>query len=206
MTKNYVLIDYENVNDANLDLLATRPFDVMVFVGANQTKIPIELAMQMARLHMADYIRISGNGPNALDFHIAFYIGRLAETEPGSNFHVVSKDRGFDPLIRHLRTLNISARRVGSLTDVRLPRGARSSAPPASDTQSPDENTIDEIVRILAGQGSSKPRRVRTLAGTIQSLFKNGLDDDQVSALIEELREREYIAVVKEAVRYNLPK
>ena len=35
MTKNYVLIDYENVNDANLDLLATRPFDVMVFVGGN---------------------------------------------------------------------------------------------------------------------------------------------------------------------------
>ena len=205
MTKNYVLIDYENVNAANLDVLATRPFDVMVFVGANQTKISIELAMQMAKLHTADYIRISGNGPNALDFHIAFYIGMLAETEPDSNFHVVSKDKGFDPLIRHLRTLNIPARRVGSLADVRLPRGSKSSARTPVPAASADENLIDEIIRKLAGRGSSKPRKVRTLAGTIQSLLKD-VDDDQVLELIEAIRARGYIMVNNESVTYNLPK
>ena len=44
MKKNYVLIDYENVQPKNLGVLKGHDFKVMVFVGANQTKIPFELA------------------------------------------------------------------------------------------------------------------------------------------------------------------
>jgi len=47
----------------------------------------------------AEYVRISGNGSNALDFHIAFYIGQLAAHEPDAYFHIISKVTGFDPLI-----------------------------------------------------------------------------------------------------------
>ena len=199
MPKNYVLIDYENVNNANLGVLVDRPFDVMVFVGANQTKIPIDLAMQMAKLTSADYVRISGNGPNALDFHIAFYLGRLAEQESDANFHVVSKDKGFDPLIRHLRSFGTSVHRVGSLSEVRLPRTAKTKAE-ASTLDGP----IGEIVRNLTGRGASKPRRVRTLARTIQSQFQGDMDDDQARSLIAEMRKQGYITVNKEAVSYHL--
>lgn len=199
MAKNYVLIDYENVNDAKLGVLVDRPFDVMVFVGANQTKIPIDLAMQMAKLTSADYVRISGNGPNALDFHIAFYLGRLAEQERDANFHVVSKDKGFDPLIRHLRSFGTSVHRVGSLSEVRLPRAAK-----AKSVANAAPGPIDAIVRKLIGQGASKPRRVRTLARTIQSLFRGDMDDDQARSLIEEMRKQGYVTVNKEAVSYHL--
>ena len=199
MAKNYVLIDYENVNNANLGVLVDRPFDVMVFVGANQTKIPIDLAMQMAKLTSADYVRISGNGPNALDFHIAFYLGRLAEQERDANFHVVSKDKGLDPLIRHLRSFGTSVHRVGNLSELRLPRAAK-----AKSVANADPGPIDEIVRNLAGQGASKPRRIRTLARTIQSLFQSDMDDDQARSLIDEMRKQGYITVNKEAVSYHL--
>src|SRR5690606_28957821 len=63
----------------------------------------------------ACYTRITGNGPNALDFHIAFYIGRLAHEYPVARFTIVSKDTGFDPLVKHLATLGISCRRVAAL-------------------------------------------------------------------------------------------
>ena len=40
--KNYIFIDYENVQPLSFDLPKDYPFKVVLFVGANQTKIPIE--------------------------------------------------------------------------------------------------------------------------------------------------------------------
>lgn len=70
MCSNYILIDFENVQpDALLKADKTR-CNVIVFVGSNQTKIPFELASSLQHLgNNGRYIKISGNGPNALDFH-----------------------------------------------------------------------------------------------------------------------------------------
>ena len=57
----------------------------------------------------AEYVKMGGNGSNALDFHIAFYIGQLAERGPNAYFHIISKDSGFDPLIKHLKTRKVFA-------------------------------------------------------------------------------------------------
>lgn len=46
-------------------------------------------------------VQITGNGPSALDFDIAFYIGHLAQLHPGASFVIVSRDTGFDPLVKH---------------------------------------------------------------------------------------------------------
>ena len=73
-----ILIDFENVQPKDLTSLRGRPFKTKVFCGANQTKIPFDLAAELQPLGPdAEYIRIQGTGPNALDFHIAYYIGRL---------------------------------------------------------------------------------------------------------------------------------
>jgi hypothetical protein len=68
-----VLIDFENVQPKNLEILKNHPFKIFVFVGANQTKVFFDLASTMQQFgDNAHYIKISGNGQNALDFHIAF--------------------------------------------------------------------------------------------------------------------------------------
>jgi hypothetical protein len=101
--KNIVLIDFENIQPSSLEALTHDHFRVLVFVGANQTRVPFEIAAAIQRMgESAEYIKISGNGPNALDFHIAYYIGKLASQEPGAYFHIISKDTGFDPLVQHL--------------------------------------------------------------------------------------------------------
>jgi hypothetical protein len=72
---------------------------VLVFVGSNLTKVPFYLASSLQTLGSnAEYVRTGGNGPNALDFHIAFYVGQLAWRDLNAYFHIVSKDTGFDPL------------------------------------------------------------------------------------------------------------
>jgi hypothetical protein len=79
MRTNYVLIDYENVQPADLAILDQEHFKILLFVGANQTKIGFEIVSVLQHMgSRAEYIKISGNGPYALDFHIAFYIGQLA--------------------------------------------------------------------------------------------------------------------------------
>jgi len=104
MRNNYILIDYENVQLTDISEIKEHPFKVLVFIGANQTKLPFEFVSSLQMLgNNAEYIKISGNGSNALDFHIAFYIGQLAERDANAYFYIISKDTGFDPLINHLQ-------------------------------------------------------------------------------------------------------
>jgi hypothetical protein len=104
---NYVLIDYENVQVKSLALLKDGQFRVRVFLGPNNTKLPVELVLAMQELgDRAEYIVLETPGANALDFHIAYYLGVLASSDPLGFFHIISKDTGFDPLIKHLERVS----------------------------------------------------------------------------------------------------
>lgn len=99
---------------------------IKLFLGQNQAKVPVAL-MQALQPFGSDveYVQIVGSGPNAVDFHVAFYIGRLASEDPAANYVIVSRDTGFDPLVRHLGSLKIKCRRVGALPgDVAAPKVA----------------------------------------------------------------------------------
>ncbi len=194
---NYVLIDFENVQPKNLEILESHPFKVFVFVGENQTKVPYELAAAIQTLGAnAKYIQISGNGQNALDFHIAYYVGDLAAKDPEANFHIITRDTGFDPLIRHLKGRNIRIQRERDLAEIPVLRMSNATS---------DDERIAAIVRNLAGRGQSRPRKVRTLANTINSLFAEQLEETELLSLVEELQERKYIVVNQSNVSYKLP-
>ena len=197
MATNYVLIDYENVHPKNLELLTQHPFEVLVFVGETQAKIPFDLADSMQLLgNQARYVKISGTGQNALDFHIAYYIGELAAKEPEAYFHIISRDKGFDPLIRYLKGKKIHVMREKDLAEIPL-------------LQLPVSTSMDEkvaaIVKNLGGRGQSRPRKVRTLKNTINSLFTKKLDDKELSTLVQEMQKRKLIVVNQSNVSYKLP-
>ena len=197
MPTNYVLIDFENVQPKNLSILAAHPFKVFVFIGANQTKVPRHVAVAMQALgDRANYVEIDGSGPNALDFHIAYYIGELAAADPAGSFHIISKDKGFDPLIRHLKGKKIMIRRESDLAEIpnlRIPRKAKK------------DDMIDAIVKNLVGRGSSRPRKVKTLQNTINHLVAETLDDAKLAALVNEMQKRKLIVINKGNIKYTLP-
>ena len=197
MRNNYILIDYENVQPKNLAILNGHPFKVIVFVGANQAKLPFDLASSLQALgSSAEYVKIGGNGSNALDFHIAFYIGRLAERDPDAYFHIISKDTGFDPLIKHLKENNIYSQREKDLSEIPLLR--------ISNATSSGEK-IAAIVKSLSARGHSRPRKVKTLANTINSLFMKTLEESELMSLIEQLCQQQYVVVEGGNVSYKLP-
>lgn len=119
MSNNFILVDFENVQPDLLAAVEQAKFGVIVFVGASQTKVPFEIAAALQQMGPdAAYVKISGNGKNALDFHIAFWIGQLSARYPSAAFHIISKDNGFDPLIAHLKERGISAARRSSISEI----------------------------------------------------------------------------------------
>lgn len=193
-----MLIDFENVQPRNLELLAKHPFKIYVFVGANQTKVSFDLAAAMQHFGKeAKYIKISGNGPNALDFHIACYIGELYTKEPSASFHIISKDTGFDPLIAHLKERKIKALRVKDLAEIPVLRTASTTS---------TEDKIPIIIKNLVSRGQSRPRKVKTLQNTINTLFTKKLESSELQSIINQLQERKYISVKDGNVTYNLSK
>ncbi len=197
MKTNYVLIDFENVQPKNVGLLSGGLYRIKVFLGANQAKIPLEIARALQAFGSdAEYIQIDGNGNNALDFHIAYYIGRLAAETPEALFYVISKDTGFDPLIKHLKTQNIFCHRLKSIADISLAKIPKSESIPEK---------VDAVIDNLARRKAAKPRTVKTLRSTINALFVNKLMDEELDGLIEQLTQRGAIKIVDGKVHYELP-
>ena len=202
MRTNYVLIDFENVQPESLSCLQQDHFKVLVFVGANQTKVPFEVAQAMQSMGgKAEYVKITGNGSNALDFHIAFYIGQLAATDPTAFFHIISKDTGFDPLIEHLKAKKILATREISTSDIPLlktPTASVAVPPTTADTR------IQTILDYLKKPKATRPRTLKTMFSHINTMFKKQLSASDVSGLIAALTKAGHIAVTQDKITYNL--
>lgn len=196
MRTNYVLIDFENVQPESIEELGREHFRLIVFVGASQTKVPYDLAASLQRLgERGEYIKIAGNGRNALDFHIAYYIGKIAAGDPSAFFHIVSGDVGFDPLLQHLKSNKIFADRVKTIEEIPLLKTAGAKAP---------AEQLEIIVKKLEQLKASKPRTVKTLSSTISSLFQKKLSDEEVAAHIQTLASSGQLAVVDTKVSYTL--
>lgn len=110
------LIDFENVQPAGVGKLVPGDCKIKLFLGQTQGKVPVPLLQALQPFGSdVEYVQIAGSGPNAVDFHVAFYIGRLSSQVPDANFIIVSRDTGFDPLVRHLGTLKIRCKRITAL-------------------------------------------------------------------------------------------
>ena len=197
MRTNYVLIDYESVRPASIAVLEQECFKVMIFVGEKQAKVSFEVAASLQRLgSKAAYVKMAGSGPNALDFHIAFYIGQLSAAEPDAYFHIISKDTGFDPLIAHLKTKKIFAARSKDVSEIPMVKTSNAKAP---------TDRLAAVLGNLRQRGASKPRTVKTLSSTINALFQRSLSEAELTSLLESLKQQGVISISGARVSYALP-
>jgi len=193
---NYLLIDYENVQPTDLSLLNGLDLKVLIFLGSNQNKLPVEFVSTIQDLGKnAEYVQISGSGKNALDFHIAFTIGELSKIDPKAYYHIISKDAGYDPLVKHARKKGIQIGRSKTIADTPLAR--LSSAKPVAEK-------VESIVKNLKMRGSGRPRKVKTLTNTINALFQKGLEDSELKRIVRTLEKDGHISIEGDNVSYHL--
>lgn len=187
-----LLVDYENVQQVRLAML-DEGYRVVVFVGASQRNIPLELVTDAQRLgSRVEWQKVAGEGRNALDFFIACHLGRVMERAPGTECIVLSKDKGFDPLLRQLNAAGLVCRRINSLQELRpaaasghVPAAPSGHAPARRPAEHPNVRRVVDLLGKLEKKG--RPRKRRTLAQSISAMFQKKLSRDEVDGIIDQL-------------------
>jgi hypothetical protein len=165
-------------------------FRVHLFVGPHHTKLPRSLVVGLHEFGArAKYVELDSPGPNALDFHMADYLGGLAAADPDGYVHIISKDTGFDPLARHLMAKKILVARSESIEAMPCfqAQEAASVAAPEIARASGVDALVKMVVEDLVKRKASKPRKMATLRSTVKARIgaeKEGSLDIGAAALI----------------------
>src|SRR5262249_30863599 len=175
MADSVLLVDYENIGKIDL---AAIPDGVRVpfFFGASQKSVRTEFLKAALKLGERFVpIDIEGQGKNALDFHIAFYLGEYLARSRDTACVILSRDKGFDPLVRHLIKRGFAVRRANSIAEA-LARvgGASVGGTPAAAPSTLAEHAL----RLLAAtQKSRRPRRRQSLVAFLHSHFSQKVSE-----------------------------
>jgi hypothetical protein len=216
MATNYVLVDFENVQPDSLAALAGGAFRIKVFVGAAQARgrISFELSHSMQMLGTsAEYVKIARSGPNAVDMHIAYYVGRLIEKDQHAVIYIVSRDTDFDPLVEYLQGNGINCKRAKSIAEivrsqpkprppVQPPKAARGQMP----AKRGHGDKMAPIIKHLHSL-SGKPGTRKKLGQTMANYFRQhggALADSAIEQLIEDLIRMKYVTQSGTKVSYHL--
>lgn len=191
---NFVLIDSENVRPEYIEKLKHEHFRVVVFVGANLKRLDFPIANAVQSLGSnGSYVQISSHGPSALDFHIAYYIGKLSSAHPDAYFHIISKDKGFDPLIKHLKDKKIFCSRWPSVLEIPLVK---------STNKIPPRQRAADFYEKRIASAKARPATVMSLRSAILSHFHKVLSEEEVAEVVEALTAAGHVVVNGKKVAY----
>ena len=176
---NYIFVDYENVQELDLDLIAGKPVKVFLVVGQRRKTYPSALTRQVHKYHeQVAWIESESASNNALDLVLAYHVGLQANVDPKGYFHILAKDKDYDPLIQHLRANDILASRHEEFAKI-----------PALIVMSRlllDER-VSLVVERLKKNKATRPKRDKTLLTTIHSFCRNELSELEVQQIARAL-------------------
>jgi hypothetical protein len=199
---NHVFVDFENVHEIDHSVIGSKATSVTLFLGAKNTKLDASLVEKLLK-HAASVqlVRLTSSGKNALDFTLAYYVGRAVITDPTGYFHIISKDTGYDPLIQHLKSRHIRARRHDDFTALTYTATPKPAVPVA---QPPSEAMI-KVLEHLRKNLTNRPKRKTTLATHLLAHLGKTTTPAEVTSLIEELIQAGHLSIGdKGAVTYSL--
>jgi hypothetical protein len=227
MTGMILLIDYENVQKIDLSKLPSDAL-VRVFVGVMQKKVPTLLARQAQMLGpRLEWIQMEGQGSNALDFHIAHYLGRFVLEYPKARHVILSKDKGFDPLVKHLNGQGFRCERIGQLAALpraSAPKAEKSAVPPKpqrirqqpparvrtaqaparAKSAAPDAN-VKRVTDMLRNLDKKRlPVRHASLSAYIGGAFQKKITAAEVERIIRALADAGIVAEANKKLSYKL--
>lgn len=208
-SRHYVLVDFENTQQLEPQNLSGCPAKLVIFIGNTQKHISTDLVKRLFQCQCTvELFESAGAGKNALDFQMAFYAGRVFEREPKASLHIVSRDKGFDPLVTHLREHQRCCSRVDSFHLLPFLASSESKPQKAKTTVSalsPDERRLSAIKRLTNMSPNTRPRKVKTLASSLSSQFSKQLTEAEIKTLIDELIQKGNVLVGEnDCVSYQL--
>jgi hypothetical protein len=195
---NHVFVDFENVHEVDPSVIGAKSVSLTLLLGARQTKLDTALVEKlMENAATVQLVRLTFSGKNALDFTLAYYMGRAVMTDPNGCFHIVSKDTGFEPLIEHLRSRHIHAQRHDDFTTLTF-------SGPAKPPSAPPEDLWTRVLERLGKNVTNRPKRKKALVSHLLAFLGKAVTEADVVNLIEKLRKAGRLSIGdKDAVTYH---
>lgn len=194
-----LLVDYENVGKINLNDI---PDSVRVpfFFGASQKSVATDFLKAALKLgNRFIPIDIQGHGKNALDFHIAFYLGEVLTQSPNTSCVILSKDKGFDPLIKHLVDRGFPVKRAATLSEA-FPAVTRKASTKAVASKL---QPLEEAFAWLKGmQKNKRPRKRKGLAAHLYSHCAKKVPEAEIQVFIDNMIAKRQITITNETITY----
>ncbi len=216
---NHIFVDFENVHEVDPAVIGNKAVKFTLLVGPRQSKLEVPLVEQLLKHpDSAKMVRLTSSGRNALDFALAYYVGRAVVADPTGSFHIVSKDKGYDPLIAHLQTKHIRARRHDSFDTLdfaapaKLPTPNPPAAAPKLKAQSRSKiqpSILDErttkVLEHLRMPSSTRPKYRKKLVSFVVACLGHKITEAEALNVVEKLRRAGHLAIgEKGAVTYRL--
>jgi hypothetical protein len=216
---NHVFVDFENVHEVDLSVIGSKAVSFTLLVGPRQTKLDVALVEKLFEHAVSvQLVRLTSSGKNALDFTLAYYVGRAVAVDPTGIFHIVSKDTGYDPLIKHLRSRHISAERHDNF--VTLPfasalKPAPPNPPPVARNPKSPATSKSEVTRLngwhtrmlehFRKSSATRPRNQQRLVSFLVAYFGNKITEADALSHIEALVQAGHLVIGERgAVTYRL--
>jgi hypothetical protein len=215
---HHVFVDFENVPKVDLTILDSKAANFTLLLGPRQTKLDVSIVEKLlAHAASVQLVRLASGGRNALDFTLVYYVGRAVATDPSGYFHIISKDTGYDPLLAHLQSRNIHAKRHNDFTtlpfkdQVGQPAHNPSVAPkPKSPSKSKTAvfnlgERESQVLEHLRKATTTRPRKEKKLLSFLIAYLGHKITETEALAIVENLCRAGYLVMAENgAVTYHV--
>ena len=216
---NHVFVDFENVHEIDLAIIGSKAVSFTLLLGPRQMKLGVSLVEKLLE-HAASVqlVRLTSAGKNALDFTLAYYVGRAVAADPTGFFHIVSKDAGYDPLIEHLRSKHIRAYRHDSFAMLTFSGPAKSATqiplavalkPKPEPKPKAQAAILDDweikVLEHLRKPSTTRPRNEKKLLSYLVAYLGHKITETEAGELVKYLSKAGHLVIgEKGAITYHV--
>ena len=209
---HYIFVDFENIHEVQLDLIENKPVVVVLVLGERHKKLSVDLVKQLLKYPAQVRLVEAGlSGRNALDFVLAYLIGVQSTTDRAGHFHILSRDKGFNALIEHLKKNDILADRHESFVKIPVfavkavtatataggpakPGRARRKKRSSASAPAPSDRT-KETIEWFATHTLNRPKTEKRLISHLYTHFGKRLSTGELAAMVKDLGARAAIEI-----------
>lgn len=192
MPSTLIIVDFENIQDIK-DLNILSNVEIKVIVGKSQNKISIETVQLLQKFgNLLEWIKVPGQGKNALDFFVAYFLGKYVQENKFQKYQIISKDTGYDPLIEYLKSCNMNIER---LINVKQAKGSSEKQ-----NENPDIDLVIEKIEKI--QIKARPKKRSSLISHLETALKNKKSKDEITEIVEVLFERKILTELNGQLKY----
>jgi hypothetical protein len=176
--ETWALIDLENTGE-NLKGINLASYNkVFVFVGSKQNNLSLQ-SLSSDKLINITILKIKEISDNNLDFHISYYLGKFDALEAKEiSFVVISNDKGYDNLIKHINYNGRKCLRIGNSITI---------------NNKLDLEDKKIVVKIINSDYEKLPRTTGSLKNVIKSRLGARATKNNINKIYEMLIKHEII-------------